>query len=418
MTENNIKPTVFPTKEQMTIANEQAKILAYEAEKKVVTNEIYTNAVAPDDTPNGHIDAVTMMKKRTEDQMKQRDQFGVVQDQSLAETPKSGYNVNQMYQKSEEQMKLRDEQLQKNMTQIQNYQKQADNATIRKNDYSNTNQNNNMNNNIPPVNNGLGNNYGQNPSNINPYIIELSQPNYNSPFDVIPLPSEGKLYQNKRANVRVSFMTTADENILTSPNLLQSGEFLEILMNRKMLEPELRYKNLHVGDRNAIMIWLRATGYGEMYPVTLLDEKGVPFETEINLNDLKTKNLGAEPDQEGLFDFTFPLSKAKVKFKLLTCGDVDDIEKLIEKEKADGIPVNNATTYTMEKTIIEVNGNRDRNVIREFANSIRIRDAKDFTSYVEKIESGIDLNIEVGTPGGGSVKTFLPLNVKFFWPNF
>ena len=39
-------------------------------------------------------------------------------------------------------------------------------------------------------------------------------------------------------------MTTADENILTSPNLLQSGEFLEILMNRKILEPGLRYKDL------------------------------------------------------------------------------------------------------------------------------------------------------------------------------
>jgi len=420
------KPSVFPTQEQMANANEQAKILAYEAEKKVVTNEVYTNAIAPDDTPNGHIDAVTMMKRRTEDQMKQRDETGVVQDPSLAETPKSGYNVNEMYQKSEDQMRLRDEQLEKNRSQIQNYQKQAENATIRKNDYSNSNQNmqqnNNMNNNVPPTqppsNNGLGNNYGQNPSNINPYIIELSQPNYNSPFDVIPLPSEGKLYPNKRANVRVSFMTTADENILTSPNLLQSGEFLEILMNRKMLEPDLRYKNLHVGDRNAIMIWLRATGYGEMYPVTLLDEKGVPFETEVNLNELKTKNLGAEPDQEGLFDFKFSLSKASVKFKLLTCGDVDDIEKMIEKEKADGVPVNNSTTYTMEKTIIEVNGTRDRNVIREFANSIRIRDAKDFTNYIEKIESGIDLNIEVRTPGGGSVKTFLPLNVKFFWPNF
>jgi len=27
------------------------------------------------------------------------------------------------------------------------------------------------------------------------------------------------------------------------------------------------------------------------------------------------------------------------------------------------------------------------------------------------------LNIEVRTPGGGSIKTFLPLNLKFFWPN-
>jgi hypothetical protein len=92
-------------------------------------------------------------------------------------------------------------------------------------------------------------------------------------------------------------MTTADENILTSPNLLQSGEFLNVLI-RKILEPDLRYNDLLVGDRNAIMIWLRATGYGEMYPVTLLDENGDAFDTELNLNELKTKELGAEPDDE------------------------------------------------------------------------------------------------------------------------
>ena len=44
---------------------------------------------------------------------------------------------------------------------------------------------------------------------------------------------------------------------------------VEILINRKILEPDLRYEDLLVGDRNAIMIWLRATGYGEMYPVLM-----------------------------------------------------------------------------------------------------------------------------------------------------
>jgi hypothetical protein len=154
-----------------------------------------------------------------------------------------------------------------------------------------------------------------------------------------------------------------------------------------------------------------------MYPVTLLDEKDKPFDTEINLNELKTKNLGAEPDGEGLFYFEFPLSKAKIKFKLLTCGDVDDIEKLVEADKVNGSPVNNTNTYTMERTIVEVNGSRDRHAIRDFANSMRIKDSSEFNKYIEKIDSGIVLDIEVGTPGGSSIKTFLPLNINFFWPN-
>ena len=101
------------------------------------------------------------------------------------------------------------------------------------------------------------------------YIEILSQPQMNQPYDLIPLPSEGKLYPNKKKRVKLAYLTTADENILTSPNLVESGDFLEILINRKLLEPSLRYKDLLPGDRNAIMIWLRATVYGEMYPVTI-----------------------------------------------------------------------------------------------------------------------------------------------------
>jgi hypothetical protein len=252
---------------------------------------------------------------------------------------------------------------------------------------------------------------------VDPYILELSQPNYNAPFDVIPLPSKGKLYKNKKESVRLAYMTTADENILTSPNLLQSGEFLEILINRKILEPTLRYKDLLPGDRNAIMLWLRATAYGEMYPVTLLDELSEPFDTEINLNELKTIELNENPDEEGLFYFQLPLTKAEIKFRLLTMGDVDAIEKIVTDEKERNIPVNNSNTYRLERMIVEVNGSRDRGMIRDIANSMRISDARAFDAYVDSIESGIDLNIEVETPGGGSVATFLPLNFNFFWPN-
>ena len=53
-----------------------------------------------------------------------------------------------------------------------------------------------------------------------------------------------------------------------------------------------------------------------------------------------------------------------------------------------------------------------------FIDNIRIMDGKAFNDYVDNVESGIDLNIEIQTPGGGSIKTFLPLNINFFWPNF
>lgn len=438
------KPNVFPKPETQQPANnltEAERIAQYEAEKKAVTQHIYeqsasvpmTHEELPNDyNVNGHANAVEMMRMRTQQQMYQKDSNGMVQDPNLAEKTTGRFVQQSAEAKNEEQMRLRDEQIRINEENIQRYQQQANEAATRdKSRYNtdiypqhNTNQGYVEQNNYvpptppskPPVN--TMENYGQNPSNINPQIIELSQPNYNAPFDVIPLPSKGKMYRTKKPNVKVAYMTTADENILTSPNLLQSGEFLEILINRKLLEPNLRYRDLTVGDRNAIMIWLRATAYGEMYPVTILDELGEPFDTEINLNELKTIESGVEPDEEGYFDFVLPLSKAHVKFKFLTVGDIDEIEERLSKEKENNVLINNASTYKMERQLVEVNGNRDKNYVKDFASSMRIADAKALNDYIDSIESGIDLTIEVTTPGGGSIATFLPLTTKFFWPNF
>jgi hypothetical protein len=418
---SDIKPNVFPSNQpQKPNLTEAEKLAAYEAEKMMVTNEIYSSQMQTD-TPYEHMSAIEQMRHRTEAQLKQRQDIGVVKDPSLSE--KTNTRVFQQPTKednNEEQIRLRDEQLKKNLQQTQNYQRLSQEAMDRNKEYYEQKTMENKPSYQPQPSSPVIKDKTTYTSQqaIDPYILELSQPNYNAPFDVIPLPSKGKLYRNKKQNVRLAYMTTADENILTSPNLLKSGEFLEILINRKLLEPELRYKDLLPGDRNAIMLWLRATAYGEMYPVTLLDEKDEAFETEINLNELKTIDLNVEPDEDGLFNFTMPLSKANVRFKLLTCGDIDNIEEMLERDRENNILVNNANTYKLEKMIIEVNGDTNKTMIRDFVNYMRIQDSKEFNKFVESIETGIDLDIEVGTPGGGSIKTFLPLNVRFFWPDF
>jgi len=418
---SDIKPNVFPNNQpQKPNLTEAEKLAAYEAEKMMVTNEIYSSQMQTD-TPYEHMSAIEQMRYRTEAQLKQRQDIGVVKDPSLSE--KTNTRVFQQPTKednNEEQIRLRDEQLKKNLQQTQNYQRLSQEAMDRNKEYYEQKTMENKPSYQPQPSSPVikDNTTYTSQQAIDPYILELSQPNYNAPFDVIPLPSKGKLYRNKKQNVRLAYMTTADENILTSPNLLKSGEFLEILINRKLLEPELRYKDLLPGDRNAIMLWLRATAYGEMYPVTLLDENDEAFETEINLNELKTIDLNVEPDEDGLFNFTMPLSKANVRFKLLTCGDIDNIEEMLERDSENNILVNNANTYKLEKMIIEVNGDTNKTMIRDFVNYMRIQDSKEFNKFVESIETGIDLDIEVGTPGGGSIKTFLPLNVRFFWPDF
>lgn len=255
-----------------------------------------------------------------------------------------------------------------------------------------------------------------NPEPLNKYFA-ISQPQMNTSFDVIPLPSEGKLYKSKKKSIKVAYLTASDENILTNPNIMESGEFLEILFNRKILEPELRYKDLHVGDRDAIMIWLRSTSYGHDYPITVYDPATAePFEHIVDLSELKTKPLLAEPDKDGYIDFILPITKTPIKFKLFTVGDIDEIQEHIDEISKSGVENIDTITYSLSKQIVEINGNRDVSYINDYVQTMRAGDSSALRKYIEKIESGMDMKLHIGTPGGGSLTTFLPLNLKFFWP--
>ena len=372
------KPNVFPTQEQIAQANETGEKIANElAEQEGVQTQYGSDAEAK---------AAAEMRRRTEEQLKWREE----------QLRKNEEIARQMDEKRREQSSQTTPYVQQPVEIVQTPPTPP----------------------TPPSNNG-GDNDGTNDGGRKPvnngYIELLSQPQMNQPFDVIPLPSEGKLYPSKKKNVKVAFMTTADENILTSPNLMESGEFLEILINRKLLEPDLRYKDLLPGDRNAIMIWLRATGYGEMYPILVYDEKDEVFETEINLSTLKQIKLNVEPDSEGLFAYELPLSKALIKFKILTVGELEKLDETIEANKDN--PVNEEATLVLESQIVDVNGNRDRDYIKDFVRNMRVGDAQKLREYFNTIECGVDMNISVRTPGGGSVNTFLPFTPKFFWPN-
>jgi hypothetical protein len=243
---------------------------------------------------------------------------------------------------------------------------------------------------------------------------------FQAPFDVIPLPSKGLLYPGQQGSVKVEYMTAMDENILTSPNLIKSGKVLDILLERKVKESPVPFDQLLVGDRNAIMIWLRATGYGEMYPVKLTDpSSGVEFETEIDLSALKTKELpeGVEPDEKGEFSFLLPKSKRKIKFKLLTVADEKNIVSRSEKyEKATKSQISNTLTYRLQAQIKEIDGNRDINFIQQFINVMPAYDSLKFREYSDSIEPGIDMSAEVEGPTGTFQAPFT-LGLNFFWPN-
>ena len=239
------------------------------------------------------------------------------------------------------------------------------------------------------------------------------------PFDILPLPSGGLLYPGQKDSIKVEFMTASDENVLTSPNLIKSGKVIDVLIERKIKESPVPLNDLLVGDRNAIMVWLRATGYGEMYPVKLTDPvTAEEFDFEVDLNDLKTKPLGAQPDENNEFVFKLPRAKKNIKFKMLTVGDEREIVSKSEKRaKVTKSPIVNLLTSRLEKQIVEVDGNRDPNYISRYIQVMPAYDSLQFRKYNDDIEPGIDMMVDVEGPSGESFLSTVPIGLNFFWPN-
>jgi len=248
----------------------------------------------------------------------------------------------------------------------------------------------------------------------NPYNLPSEFIMEQTPYDIVPLPSEGKLYKNKKDTIKLGLLTAADENILTSPNIIQSGKMLDILLERKILDKDIKHTDLLSGDRNALLVFLRVSGYGEKYPLIFIDPKtDQEFEFEVDLSKLPIKNLGATPDEKMEFSFTLPFSKDNVKFKLLTAGDEMEAKK--EAEGYQG-PIKPVVTKRLEKQIMEINGNRDKGEIYRYIQTMKIGDSGELRKYINKIEPGISMFTEVEAPSGEKFRSSVSIGVNFFWP--
>lgn len=247
---------------------------------------------------------------------------------------------------------------------------------------------------------------------------QAQESQYQVPFDVIPLPSNGILYPNNISTVKVEYLTAADENILTSPNLVQSGKVFKILLEKKIKNLGFPIDDLLVGDRNAILLFLRATGYGEEYPVKITDPNtGDSFESVVNLNTLKIKELTLKPNENKEFEFVFPISKKKIKFRMLTSKDEEELVMLAESKLKSNMSVSSILTDRMVRQIMEIDGVRDKILIETQVMQLIARDALAFREYYEKSEPGIDTRIKAVTPSGSLIETFFRIQPNFFWPD-
>lgn len=285
-------------------------------------------------------------------------------------------------------------------------------------------------------------------------------------YDIIPLPSKGECYPHKKSHIPVAYLTAADENLITSRNMYESGSMIDVILERKILDKSIRVKDLCKGDRDAIAIWLRATAYGAEYPI-IANYEGEEIQSTIDLSDIHFLDFNLRGDENGWFEYKVPSNGDVIKFKVLTYGEEADLVKnnmlaqdiimrteILENMDKSIEYINNLdnndkdeviealqlvknwclnvnfnpndaekkvyVTYITDRMITQtmsVNGNEDREFIKGYIENMRANDAIEFRKYINEHVPGVDLNITVPIPesmGGGSFDTFLSIGDTIF----
>ena len=237
---------------------------------------------------------------------------------------------------------------------------------------------------------------------------QYGQQNLTLPHDMVQLPSEGLFYKNKKKAVKVGYLTAADENILMGGGL----DLTYNLLRSKLYEPDMKIEDMLEGDVEAILVFLRNTGFGPEVELNLVDpQTKKPFKTTVVLDQLSIVK-GQTPSEDGTFIVTLPKSEATVKLKPMTYGDINEIQKMI-----DSYPQGRTAprvTWRLNKEIVEVNGVTDRAEIVKFVESMPIGDSKFIRQFMNQNEPRLDMTREAIAPSGEKLTVNVGFGVEFF----
>lgn len=246
------------------------------------------------------------------------------------------------------------------------------------------------------------------------------------PIESVPLPSNGIIYGEDHPlcdaeNVDIRSMTAREEDILTSRALIKNGTVLSHLIRSCVINKNINPDSLLSGDKNALMIAIRITGYGSDYDVEVTcpacDEK---FKNQFNLNELPIRRFEIEPIEHGknMFRFELPKLKKEVLFRFLTGSDEADLQKMSDrKKKSNEFTGDNLVTARLIQSVYSFDGITDRGKIARIIRNLPASESLALRNFIDDNEPGIQMKQYATCPKcGEESEVNVPLGVSFFWP--
>ena len=247
------------------------------------------------------------------------------------------------------------------------------------------------------------------------------------PVEEVPLPSGGLIYPpnsslHNRKSLQIKAMTAQEEDILLSRALIKEGTVMQHLLKSCLIDKSIDPREFLAGDRNAMLVAIRITGYGSDYRASITCPSCSKTSTDsFDLGDLEIKRLGAQPARPGFNEFSFvlPVTNKSVIFKLVSTADEEDAKKINEKMRTlfPDSKVDPVVTRQLENQIVSIDGKTDRVAIGAFIKSMPAADSRALRNYMVEIEPGLKMQVDFACKiCGAESKVALPLGAEFFWP--
>jgi hypothetical protein len=248
------------------------------------------------------------------------------------------------------------------------------------------------------------------------------------PTEFVELPSGGSFYPedhplHEQTEIEIKFMTAKEEDILTDKTLLKKGLAIDRLIKSIVINKNIQPDSLYVGDRNAILVAARISGYGADYETKVvcpvcLEHGRHEFDLESARSTSQPTLDGADIRQTpaGTVIFTTPKMGVEVECKMLTGADEKQLLSKQRSDKEHRLPERNLTNH-LKTILVSVNGNSDRSYINSFIEAVTAGDSRYIRTTYQKCIPNVELKEEyVCGECGASTMLDVPFTTDFFWP--
>ena len=237
------------------------------------------------------------------------------------------------------------------------------------------------------------------------------------PTETVELPSKGLLYPKDsplaKGEIEMKYMTAKEEDILTNQNYIRNGTVIDKLLKSLIVTEGVKYTDILVGDKNAIMIAARILAYGPDYEFGWSGDN-----IKVDLSEIDNKEIDESLFKNGnKFDFKLP-SGNEITYKFLTHTDEIAIDRELTGLKKLNKNDSSQVTTRLKRIVTSINGSSEIKDIREFVDKYMLAtDARALRKEYSKRQPDVNLSFVHVTDDGGEEVIDIPIGISFFWPD-